>query len=347
MENKSSNSENTELSDIHQRFVDFLTTGKEGDLSEDEAETAMRELANSSELNKKYGEALNDFMHSKEGIELIQRGIKKYLWGQKQEMSRREDVLRFVEGVNFSEADHPEIYDVSLEQTRGRMVPIMREIINKPGFYSDFMKAIPHGSIDFENLSEESLRPGIEKMAEVLAYGYSLKEMPEIMIETTDKEDESRVYCNNLGQEDSVKNTVRITVNSHSSIPEIASTLSHELWHCKQDEIAKSDDDSEIAQKYRINSWKYVKYKPELRNYANYKSQLVEQESFFIGIQMGALIRNRYLLDHPSEMRRMAEDYVRIEAGELNPGLMKDGFDAAYYRDAKVMLEQSRRNSSE
>lgn len=277
MENKSSNSENTELSDIHQRFVDFLASGEESDLSEDEVDVAKRELANSSELNGKYGELLDDFLHSKDGIELIQRGVKKYMTGRDSEISVREDVLMYVERGNFTEIDHPEVYDVSLEQTRGRMVPVMREMLKKPGFYNDFVGAIPHGSIDFEHLSEDALRPGVEKMAGVLAYGYSLKEMPKIIIETTDVGDESGIYCDNVGQQNGSEKTVRIVVDSHSSIPEIASTLSHELWHCKQDEIAKSDDDSEIAQKYRINKWKYVKYRPELRNYANYKSQLIEQ----------------------------------------------------------------------
>lgn len=347
MEKQSSNSKSTELSDIHQRFVNFLASGEKGDLSEDEVDTAMRELANSSELNQKYGELLDDLLHSKDGIELIRRGVKKYMTGRKHEISTRDDVLMFVEEGNFVETDYPEVYDVSLEQTRSRMVPVMREIIGKPGFYNDFINAIPHGSIDFENLSEEALRPGIEKMAGVLAYGYSLKEMPKIIIETTDEGDESGVYCNNAGQQSSIEKTVRIVVDSHSSISEIAITLSHELWHCKQGEIAESDDDSEIAQKYRINKWKYVKYEPELRNYANYKSQLIEQESYYIGAQMGAMIRYNYLVNHPAEMQRLAEDYGRIEAGELKPGQMKDGLDAAYYRDARGMFGQNRRNADE
>ncbi|MCR4753274.1 MAG: hypothetical protein K5837_02520 [Candidatus Saccharibacteria bacterium] len=331
--------------DLHKSFVDYLVgVGEEPKWrDEEQLDSVLDELMDSRGARDKLREELAEFTSSPEGSAYVEDSVAKYIGGERDSLSLRQDVLRYLvidiidkKWADFLAQKRPDIYRPDEQAVKNG---IKQDVVNllrdpeKPGLDRRIFDALPEGSIDFAHLDIEEVTPVIENFVRVVAEKMGLESVPEVNV-TVSNDVRHKVYCHNEGSASTVDNAIKVDINSHTSLSEVANTVTHELWHRRQ-AMDKDYEGDELAQQLYINNIYYIGSK---NDYAAYRSQLVEQQARYVGNQMGAFFRMDYLDRHPEKVAEMAEMYAKIENGEYDPAKVEDGLDAAYYRDARNML---------
>lgn len=330
---------------LHKSFVDYLVGVSEEPnwQSEEQMDSVLAELANSRSARDKLREELAEFTSSPEGNAYVENCVAKYVSGERDSMSIREDVLSFLvrdvidkKWADFLAQKQPDIYKPDEQSVKdGLKQDIVKLLLNseRRGLDRRLLDALPDGAIDFAHLDVEKITPVIEGFVGIVAEKMGLENVPEVAISVSYDERE-KGYCHNTGSSSGGLDRISIDVNSHSSMAAIADALSHELFHRRQTGVQDYDAGG-LAQKLYINRQYYID--PEV-DYERYRLQLREMQAWYVGEQVGALFRADYLDRHPEKVAEMAEMYAKIENGEYDSAKVEDGFDAAYYRDARDRL---------
>lgn len=333
--------------DLRKCFVDYLVgVGEKPNWQNEEQEDAfLSEIANSLDARKGLREELADFTASPEGMSFVEDSVAKYICGERGSMSLREDVLCFLvrdvvdeKWATFLAQKRPDIYKVDIDNVKKDIIKDVASLLTAPdgeGLVWDttLYDALPEGAIDFAHLDVEKITPVMEKFVNVVSEKIGLEKAPAIEVSVSDDERDT-IYCCNTGRSSTERAAISVDVNSHSSLAEIADAVGHELWHQRQNND-KDYDGGDLAQRLYINKAFYIRSEVD---HNLHRSQLSEMQAWYVGEQLGAFFRERYLDRHPEKIAEMAEMYTRIENGEYSPAKREDGLDAAYYWSARNRL---------
>ena len=150
--------------DLHKSFVDYLVgAGEEPNWqSEEQMDSVLAELANSRGARDKLREELAEFTSSPEGNAYVEDCVAKYVSGERDSMSIREDVLSFLvrdvidkKWANFLAQKRPDIYKPDEQFVKdGLKQDIVKVLLNseRRGLDRRLLDALPDGAIDFAHL---------------------------------------------------------------------------------------------------------------------------------------------------------------------------------------------------
>lgn len=155
--------------DLHKSFVDYLVGVGEEPKWQDEEQlgSVLDELMDSRGARDKLREELAEFTSSPEGSAYVEDSVAKYIGGERDSLSLRQDVLRYLvidiidkKWADFLAQKRPDIYRPDEQAVKNGVkldvVNLLRDP-EKPGLDRRIFDALPEGSIDFAHLDIEEV----------------------------------------------------------------------------------------------------------------------------------------------------------------------------------------------
>ena len=120
-----------------------------------------------------------------------------------------------------------------------------------------------------------------------------------------------------------------------TSIADTVDSVAHELFHAHQSE--EEEAGTQQGELYKINHDNYVSSSID---YDMYRSQIVEQEAFAFGGQIGNKFREEYLRKHPELIHDLRKKYSLWLRDKYSPSKAKDGYDCDFLIAAEKIWKE-------